>query len=49
MDFLPAALQSGEYQAAPEPLVVGDGLDQIPVGMKRLHEGVSAAKVVVTV
>jgi NADPH:quinone reductase-like Zn-dependent oxidoreductase len=48
VDFLPAALSSGTYRAAPGPLVVGDGLAQIPVGMKRLKAGVSAAKVVVS-
>jgi hypothetical protein len=49
VDFLPAALTSGAYRASPEPLVVGEGLDQIPVGMTRLKNGVSAAKVVVTI
>ncbi len=30
VDFLPAALASGIYQAAPEAVVVGEGLEQIP-------------------
>ena len=47
-DFLPAGLRTGSYHAAPDPLVVGEGLEQIPEAMQRLSKGVSAAKVVVT-
>ena len=47
-DFLPAALADGRYVAAPKPKVVGSGLDQIQRAMDLHREGVSAAKVVVT-
>ncbi|MCX7521382.1 zinc-binding alcohol dehydrogenase family protein [Microbacterium sp. STN6] len=45
--YLPAALASGTYRAAPEAVVVGDGLEQIPVALDRLRHGVSAQKLVV--
>jgi NADPH:quinone reductase-like Zn-dependent oxidoreductase len=48
-DFLPAALASGAYQAAPEALVVGEGLEQIPSALDQLRKGVSARKLVVRV
>jgi hypothetical protein len=47
VDFLPEALTSGAYRTAPDALIAGNGLDQIPMGLQRLKEGVSAAKVVV--
>ena len=46
-DFLPAALACGAYRAAPEALVVGEGLEQIPNALDRLRKGVSASKLVV--
>ncbi|MGH3645532.1 MAG: zinc-binding alcohol dehydrogenase family protein [Mycobacterium sp.] len=49
VDFLPAALAKGTYRAAPEAVVVGDGLDKIPDALERLKAGVSAKKLVVTV
>ncbi|WP_030903509.1 zinc-binding alcohol dehydrogenase family protein [Streptomyces sp. NRRL F-5126] len=49
VDFLPAALASGAYRAAPDATVVGDGLDRIPDALRRLRGGVSARKLVVTV
>jgi NADPH:quinone reductase-like Zn-dependent oxidoreductase len=48
-DFLPAALATGTYRAAPEAIVVGEGLDQIPNAIDRLRKGVSAKKLVVRV
>lgn len=48
-DFLPAALASGAYRAAPEALVVGEGLEQIPSAIDQLRKGVSASKLVVRV
>jgi NADPH:quinone reductase-like Zn-dependent oxidoreductase len=48
VDFLPAALATGAYRAAPDATVVGDGLDRIPDALRRLRGGVSAAKLVVT-
>lgn len=49
VDFLPAALAAGRYRAAPEALVVGEGLEQIPGAIERLRRGVSAQKLVVRV
>lgn len=47
-NFLPQALADGKYLAAPEPLVVGRGLESIQQGMDLLSKGVSAKKVVVS-
>jgi NADPH:quinone reductase-like Zn-dependent oxidoreductase len=47
-DFLPAALAEGRYVAAPSPEVVGAGLEQVQVALDRLHDGVSAQKLIVT-
>ncbi|MCJ1292916.1 hypothetical protein MMC34_004469 [Xylographa carneopallida] len=47
-DFLPAALERGTYVAAPEPLVVGKGLEHIQAAFDLQSKGVSAKKVVVT-
>ena len=47
-DFLPRALASGRYRVAPEPLVVGRGLDAIPAALDHQRKGVSAQKIVVT-
>jgi NADPH:quinone reductase-like Zn-dependent oxidoreductase len=46
--FVPAALASGRYRAAPEPMVVGHGLAAIPAAVELQKKGVSAKKVVVT-
>ncbi|MDQ7809803.1 zinc-binding alcohol dehydrogenase family protein [Amycolatopsis sp. A133] len=46
--FLPAALATGTYRAAPEAVIAGDGLEQIPAALERLRQGVSAQKLVVT-
>lgn len=48
-DFLPAALETGSYVPAPEPEIVGHGLDQIQKGFEMGRKGVSAKKLVVTV
>ena len=47
-DFLPQALANGHYLAAPEPVVVGSGLDHIQAGLDMQRQGVSAKKVVVS-
>ena len=47
-DFLPQALAEGHYVAAPQPVVVGKGLDYIQVGLDTQKQGVSAKKVVVS-
>lgn len=48
VDFLPEALADGRYRAAPEPLEVGRGLDQIAGALETQKRGVSARKVVVS-
>ena len=47
-DFLPSALQDGRFVAAPDPLVVGHGLEHVQAGMDTQLKGVSAQKVVVS-
>lgn len=47
-DYLPAALAKGKYIAAPEPQVVGKGLDCVQEAMDMSKRGVSAKKVVVS-
>ena len=46
-DFLPAALADGSYRPAPEPLVIGTGLEHISAALDTQRRGVSARKVVV--
>ncbi|KAL1984922.1 hypothetical protein VTN96DRAFT_8581 [Rasamsonia emersonii] len=47
-EFLPKALAEGKYQAAPEPYVVGKGLEALQAGLEARKKGVSAQKIVVT-
>jgi NADPH:quinone reductase-like Zn-dependent oxidoreductase len=47
-DFLPQALASGHFVAAPPPLVVGRGLEHLQSALDRQKDGVSAQKVVVS-
>lgn len=47
-EFLPQVLQTGNFVAAPRPLVVGHGLEFIQPAFDRHRQGVSARKVVVT-
>ncbi|KAI9925537.1 hypothetical protein ASPWEDRAFT_113996 [Aspergillus wentii DTO 134E9] len=47
-DFLPEALRNGSYRVAPEPLVVGTGLESIQEGLEVWRKGVSARKIVIT-
>ncbi len=47
-DFLPQALADGHYVAAPEPLVIGKGLNHIQAGLDAQKQGVSAQKVVIS-
>ena len=46
--FLPKALKEGKYVCAPEPMVVGKGLESIQEALDVQKKGVSARKVVVT-
>lgn len=47
-EFLPVALESGQFRALPEALVVGHGLEKVQEAMDTLKKGVSAKKIVVT-
>lgn len=47
-DFLGPALASGRFVPAPEPLVAGQGLEDIAQALALLRRGVSATKVVVS-
>lgn len=48
-DFLPGALQARQFRPAPEPIIAGNGLQDLPSALQRLRSGVSAAKLVVTI
>ena len=48
VDFLAQALAEGTYIAAPDPWVVGKGLESVQAGFDAQKKGVSAKKVVVT-
>ncbi|PYH98409.1 GroES-like protein [Aspergillus ellipticus CBS 707.79] len=47
-EYLPAALANGSFVPAPEPEVVGTGLEAIQGALDALKQGVSAKKLVVT-
>lgn len=47
-DFLPKALAEGRFMAAPDPQVVGKGLEYIQAALDLQKKGVSAKKVVVS-
>ena len=46
--YLPAALARGQFTAAPEPMVAGQGLEAVQTGLDLQRQGVSARKVVIT-
>ena len=46
-DFLPYALQTGQFRPMPPAKVVGEGLESIQGAMDLLKKGVSASKLVV--
>ena len=48
-DFLPTALASGAYRAAPDATIAGAGLASIPDALAQLRGGISLTKLVVTV
>jgi hypothetical protein len=48
VDFLPKALAEGIYIAAPDPHVVGKGLEYMQAGFDLQKKGVSAKKMVVS-
>lgn len=47
-DFLPDALANGDYIAAPEPQVVGKGLEHVQEALDMHQKGVSAKKLVLS-
>ncbi|HET8912239.1 MAG TPA: zinc-binding alcohol dehydrogenase family protein [Ktedonobacteraceae bacterium] len=47
-DFLPKALAEGRYVTAPEPYVIGTGLEYVQAGFDAQIKGVSARKVVIS-
>jgi hypothetical protein len=47
-DFLPKALKAGTFVPAPDPLVVGKGLESIQAAVDLQQKGVSARKLVVS-
>jgi NADPH:quinone reductase-like Zn-dependent oxidoreductase len=47
-DFLPSALRAGNFVPAPQPEVVGHGLESVQEGFNRQRKGVSAKKLVIT-
>lgn len=47
-DFLPEALARGKFRPAPEPMIVGEGLEAIQRALDIHKKGVSAQKVVVS-
>jgi hypothetical protein len=47
-DFLPKSLAEGKYVAAPDPELVGKGLEYIQAGFELQKKGMSAKKVVVS-
>ncbi|KAI4212605.1 MAG: hypothetical protein LQ351_004677 [Letrouitia transgressa] len=47
-DYLPKALDAGSFVPAPEPLIVGNGLESLQTAVDRYKQGISAAKLVVT-
>lgn len=47
-DFLPKALETGSYMAAPGAKVVGQGLESIQDGMDLMIQGMSAEKAVIS-
>ncbi|KAI4162658.1 MAG: hypothetical protein LQ342_003704 [Letrouitia transgressa] len=48
VDFLPKALDAGTFLPAPEPLIAGKGLESLQEAVDRYKQGISAAKLVVT-
>lgn len=47
--YLPEALAPRKYLPAPEPPVVGDGLEAVQAALDQQRRGVSARKIVVTI
>lgn len=48
-DFLPKALETGLFIPAPEPLVAGQGLENLQAAFDLQKKGVSAKKIVISI
>ncbi|KAH9883800.1 putative zinc-binding alcohol dehydrogenase domain-containing protein cipB [Xylariomycetidae sp. FL2044] len=48
-DYLPRALAAGSFRPAPNPEVVGNGLESVQAGLDTLKAGVSAKKLVINI
>lgn len=46
-DFVPAALDNGQLQTKPDPIVVGKGLESVQHALDVQMKGVSARKVII--
>ena len=45
--WMAKALEAGTLQPKPDPMVVGEGLESIQLGLDTVRKGVSATKIVV--
>lgn len=45
--YVPEALEAGQLQAKPDPIIIKGGLNYVQEALDTLKKGVSAAKVVV--
>jgi hypothetical protein len=48
-DFMPEALETGKFQAKPDPQIVKGGLAKVQEGINILRKGVSAKKIVIEI
>ena len=48
-EFMPAALETGKFQAKPDPYIIKGGLSKVQEGMDMLRKGVSAKKIVIEI
>lgn len=48
-EFMPKALETGRFQAKPDPHVVKGGLGKVQEGINILRKGVSAKKIVIEI
>jgi hypothetical protein len=48
-DYIPTALESGKFQAKPDPFIIKGGLAKVQDGVDMLKKGVSAKKIVIEI
>jgi hypothetical protein len=48
-DYMPTALESGKFQAKPDPFIIKGGLAKVQDGIDALRNGVSAKKIVIEI